>query len=329
LQQLRIRAGEFGYVVSLRRSLAEGQSALRGEWEDLAAIIIQVYKRHCFERWRHEEQMGGLFLAPQLFQIPESPSTETPAPWRYDARAHRMWRTALLARIDQQRTVTDEFHEAIDRAEAETLPLLRDALVQVAGKSLPELSTQYAIDVAAGSCQTTTRVGQAITSVQSIIRAARAGKLRSKGLSFDGPNFEEEWRWLGSYATWRSAMFTFIYPENLLLPRLKPLRTPGYDQLMEDLRGTRALDRHTACEIAQRYSDYLDDVWPLEPQCHVRQEPASTLQGAGPNARMTLANKISSICLASAARPGVRIGLRTTQMALQDNGRRFGLPSRE
>jgi ABC toxin-like protein len=36
--------------------------------------------------------------------------------------------------------------------------------------------------------------------------------------------FDLEWQWLGAFTTWRAARFVFGYPENYLLPSLRPPR---------------------------------------------------------------------------------------------------------
>ena len=71
--------------------------------------------------------------------------------------------------------------------------------------------------------------------------------------------FDEELRWMGSYANWYSAMQVFLYPENLLLPTLRPVptlppsehtpsvmeketQTHAFRELIEDLRRDLATD---------------------------------------------------------------------------------------
>jgi ABC toxin-like protein len=57
------------------------------------------------------------------------------------------------------------------------------------------------------------------------------------------PSFDEQWKWMGSYLTWRAAMFVFLYPENLLIPNLRrrDATTEAFRQLVDALRSNRAL----------------------------------------------------------------------------------------
>src|SRR4029453_11761113 len=74
----------------------------------------------------------------------------------------------------------------------------------------------------------TTRVDQAIETLQGILFSLRSGRLAT---GTDGawtlPQeklqeqlFDAEWAWIGSYRTWLAAMRVFAYPENQLFPTL-------------------------------------------------------------------------------------------------------------
>ena len=94
----------------------------------------------------------------------------------------------------------------------------------------------------------------------------------SASLALQAPRFDEEWKWIGSYATWRAAMFVFLYPENLLLPNLKRDKTPAFADLIEKLRSDRRLTPEKACAAARAYADYLKDVCSLtvEASCQTK-----------------------------------------------------------
>src|ERR1700730_1920926 len=101
-----------------------------------------------------------------------------------------------------------------------------DTLIQATRLTKPFMKQQqyvtrrYQIDAAAGGCQKTTRVSQAIRTLQGLLFALRNGDLRQDfpQLAIIDPDFDAKWKWLGSYATWRAAIFVFLYPENLLAP---------------------------------------------------------------------------------------------------------------
>ena len=103
------------------------------------------------------------------------------------------------------------------------LPPLRDALVAICDPSEPSLdakarwvSENLLIDAAAGGCVKTTRLEQAIETIQALLFSSRTGQLAAShpDLSLTAPNFDEEWSWLGSYATWRAATVPVPDPHN-------------------------------------------------------------------------------------------------------------------
>src|SRR5262249_14862947 len=83
-------------------------------------------------------------------------------------------------------------------------------------------------------------------------------------LDLSAENFDEEWKWMGSYATWRAAMFVFLYPENVLHPNLRKKSTPAFRDLVKKLRTNRRLTPEQACALAQEYASYYQDVAKLQ-----------------------------------------------------------------
>src|SRR5262249_9921462 len=89
------------------------------------------------------------------------------------------------------------------------------------------LTDQFLIDMQVSGCQKTTRISQAIATLQSLLWSLRTGQLKHTApeLELRATDFDEDWKWLGSYATWRAAMFVYLYPENLLYPSLRHWQT--------------------------------------------------------------------------------------------------------
>jgi hypothetical protein len=70
----------------------------------------------------------------------------------------------------------------------------------------------------------------------------------------DETNFDLVWKWLGSYATWRSAMFVFLYPENMLLPSLRETnRTTAFPSFVRSLQREQRLTPERARQFADSY----------------------------------------------------------------------------
>lgn len=266
---------------SFRRLLAvadlEGSEVLDSEWEEVYSIITQARKRRQYATWRDEERTAGLTLSPEHFRLADK-EPELPR-WRATVEDRRAWRNKLKARIEQQQAVIEGLREAVDAAEAATLTRLRDALIEATSGSPTALTKRLLIDCQADACHKTTRVTQAIETVQGVLFAVRTGQFTDAfpDLRLVAPNFDEERKWLGSYATWRAAVFVLMYPENVLLPHLKRWQTPAFRQLVRELRDNRRLTPQDACETANRYAAYFEDINTLtvEASCGARTTMAT------------------------------------------------------
>ena len=216
------------------RSLLAAGTLLDSEWQDVAAIVVQVRKRREYPQWRLDERGAGVILEPATFVL-DAPGTDVLLGWRFDRSTLAEWRVTLAARIREADVAEARFHAAVASAERRALPELRDALVEEIGRRqtpaespaqvAERLSRELCIDLRAAAGQLTDRVSQAIDSVQSLLVSARSGRFsgQSGGSSLaigDEVSFDLEWEWLVSYPRWRSAMRAFAYPENQLQPNL-------------------------------------------------------------------------------------------------------------
>ncbi|NMF84104.1 neuraminidase-like domain-containing protein [Nodosilinea sp. P-1105] len=278
----------FTYLLRIHDLLVEDAPVLDPEWAEVHAILVQVQKLRQFSLWRNQEQAQNLSLSPDHFRVPATDPTQFPPPpppalptWRATERDRRNWLNTLQTRIDQEETVISALHNVVSTVEAETLPSLRDGLVlatPVAGKSLDtrakQLTRQLLIDMHTSGCQQTTRTAQAIATLQNLIMGLRTAQMQDiyPDLKADIDNFDEEWQWIGSYNTWRSAMLVFLYPENVLLPSLRQRQTPAFKALVENLRLNTRLTPAQACIAAKTYADYFQDICTLtvEASCQTR-----------------------------------------------------------
>jgi hypothetical protein len=264
-------------------------NVLGDEWEEVYSILVAVEKRWTLPTWRAEERTppaslgtvpSGYFpltLRSGVFRLRPAPLSGgdgvewRPKPWRSDAEARVNWVAMLRARIEHEEAVPASMRAVIARAEELCLPGLRDVLVALAPAPTrltraDWLSRHLQIDVAIGSCGVTTRVAQAITTVQGVLFGVRSGLLEDGTIELDAPHFDEEWGWIGSYPSWRAAMSLFIYPETALQPSLRRRRSHGFSQLVIDLQAVDgAVDADAARAAALRYVAYFDDVCSLAP----------------------------------------------------------------
>lgn len=280
LKAKQLSLAAFDYLVRVR-NLASAGSVLTSEWEDVYSILAQVRKLRSYEGWRDQERLKDLTLGPDHFRVAEetAPPAELPV-WRATERARRAWQNTLRARIDQQQTVAQALQTSVDVAEEATLPLLRDALVRAIGSGRTDvdvaeaLTRRLLIDVKSSGQPKTTRIDQAVETLQSILFSARAGHFKERAGELDTnpaagwkleqraqykeEHFDQELKWMGSQETWRAAMFAFLYPENLLLPSLRENSTEAFKTLVTNLRKTQGLTPQRARDEAKAYLTKLD-----------------------------------------------------------------------
>jgi len=290
LSELNLSFEAFNRLRQIGQLVMSGQTPLDSEWRDADFILVAVWKRGRFLAWRTEEREARITLSPTHFKIPESSAAELspldpePLPaWRASAGALRQWWEILQARANQETAVVEALQQAVSATEENTLPMLRDVLIMAAAPGAGDLGVkakwvtdQFLIDSKAGGCQMTTRVAQAIETLQGVLFSVRTGQLLDSypRLALNADNFDGEWEWIGSYATWRAAMFVFLYPENLLLPSLRKWQTPVFRKLVDDLQSNRRLTPEQACLAANEYSEYLREVCnlTLETTCRARTQ---------------------------------------------------------
>lgn len=288
----------FRFLVRSRVLLAAGV-LLETEWRDVVSILLQVQKRRQYRGWRLEERRASLVLAPSSFVLdpaePDAPTTPADIPhWRSQQSVYTAWRRILAARVTALAALQTGYQLVVDTAEAQVLPALRDALVAelAAQQPTPErpeaaaerLTREVMIDLRATSGQRTTRVDQALETLQSVLFSARAGRLDVDGagrnwtISVEATaerDFDREWDWMGSYRSWLAAMRVFAYPENQLFPALYvadpnlDAPTAAFRDLIEKLRKEGRLTPDTARRFAAEYLAELrapGSGVPLEPQ---------------------------------------------------------------
>ncbi|HWB64535.1 MAG TPA: neuraminidase-like domain-containing protein, partial [Chitinophagales bacterium] len=263
---------------------------LQEEITDFYSILVQSYKQWKWHgAWNTEEQADGILISPMFFIVPDTSYAPDPMDfynrlpqWRATWKDRTNWEKKLKGRIDQLADVDTQMSNIVSDVEDDVLLYYQDALVNLLGtegntleQNAKALSDRLLVDFNIRCCQKTTRVSQAIDTLQQLVWRKSAGILDplpiipgiSLDFTLDANNFEEEWAWMGSYATWRAAMFVFMFPENLLLPTLRKWQSPAFIDLIDNVQGNDRLTPADACNAAKDYSKYYEDVANLDPQC--------------------------------------------------------------
>jgi Tc toxin complex TcA C-terminal TcB-binding domain len=247
-------------------ALAAAGTVTAAEWADAIAVLTAAHKHTLIPSWRAEET--AFVLSPDVFLLGETGPAVNPH--RVSAQARPDWRSVLRARIAQRRDLLDSSAAAVASAEQEALPILRDALLaDLAATADPgadvgeQLSARFFVDVLSAGSLRTTRIRQAIESVQSLLVAKRSGELAADHPALgwaitDMTAFSNAWVWMGEWSSWRSATQAFLFPERhldpaLLVPALGADPQPPLSKLFESLRGSGSFSGAAADRLAAQY----------------------------------------------------------------------------
>ena len=279
LTALHLTVPQFEALIQLGRlvSTTPAVTILESEWAALEAISAKVWKGQQANAWRTEEAEKNIVLGPDHFQWAQpAPLQFPPAPpltlplWLATNEERREWERTLKARIDQETDTIKAHQKAVDEAEAATIGGLRDALIDTLvddrQKLATELTNKLLIDCADGTCHITTRPAQALDTLQLLLFSCRTGRLRPSypTLTLAAPDFDDEWLWMGTYASWRAAQLTFMYCENLCHPTLRDRQSPGFRRLVQEARALPRMTPEHACKLVKDFNQYFSDVGQME-----------------------------------------------------------------
>ncbi len=282
LAQLGLTISEFRFLAGIHQ-LALGNGSVGAQsWQELDAVLVQGEKRRQFAAWRAAEQANRITLHPERFELTDEliPEDSPQTRWLHNPVALRSWNARLEARKSQLQALGEGLASAVDSAAEIVLPLLRNILIMQTnadGNSLNEkadwLDRRLLIDMRMDACQRTSRVSQAIETLQRFIRGVYTQEHLPlmEHLTLDTEDdYQAEWPIIGTYATWRAYMLAYLYPENLLHLTPSTRESYGFAQLKKNLP-SRIEPAH-ACAAAAEYSNYFKDIFHLEVQasCHVR-----------------------------------------------------------
>ena len=155
------------------------------------------------------------------------------------------------------------------RRDALVVYLLSNVVRNVFG-NFPVFADEFAIygnfliDVEMGACQPTTRIIQAYCSVQLFVtRCFLSLEMPRIQPNLATDEYWAEWGWMGTFEGWYDARYTFLFPENLVLPQTLPNQSDLFQDLQNDL--TQAAVTAPIVETAfENYIEGLDDIARLQ-----------------------------------------------------------------
>jgi hypothetical protein len=122
------------------------------------------------------------------------------------------------------------------------------------------LYSNFLIDVEMSSCQLTSRIKQAMGSVQLFAQRCLMGL--EAGVTTDDPKWAQ-WAWMKNFRVWEANRKIWLYPENWIVPQLRDDKTPFFKDLENELLQSELTDA-SAEEALRRYLEQLDTVARLE-----------------------------------------------------------------
>ena len=128
----------------------------------------------------------------------------------------------------------------------------------------------FLIDTEMSACQLTSRIKQALSSIQLFVqrcflnlenRYVKVTQAEKDDIS--SPNAWSQWKWMKNYRIWEANRKIFFYPENWLEPELRDDKSPFFEELENELMQNEV----TKENVEQAFQNYLykvDEVSHLE-----------------------------------------------------------------
>ncbi|RKK83342.1 hypothetical protein BFJ68_g15698 [Fusarium oxysporum] len=125
----------------------------------------------------------------------------------------------------------------------------------------------FLIDVQMSSCLQTSRIKQAISSVQVFIQRCLLGLELdpNKGDNVTVRVDPVRWGWMEKYRVWEANRKVFLYPENWLVPELRDDKSSFYKELESELL-QKDVDADTVVQAFRNYLFKVDEVANMETQ---------------------------------------------------------------
>lgn len=99
-----------------------------------------------------------------------------------------------------------------------------------------ELFDQFLIDIKMDACQLTSRIKQAISSVQLFVqRCLMHLELAVIPSAAQRADWAELWTWMANFRVWEANRKVFLYPENWIEPELRDSKTPFFEELENEI----------------------------------------------------------------------------------------------
>jgi hypothetical protein len=138
-----------------------------------------------------------------------------------------------------------------------------------------DLYGHFLIDVEMSPCMMTSRIKQAISSVQLFVQRCLMNLEDEVRVDAKGDDAWDWWQWMKNYRVWEANRKVFLYPENWLEPELRDDKSPFFKELESQLLQSD-LTKESAEEAFLAYVEKLDQVAHLEVMAVCHQKDANS-----------------------------------------------------
>ena len=172
-------------------------------------------------------------------------------------------RKVLRARYDQEdweqvvKPLNDQLREDQKQALISYL-LVQQDLIDWGVVDADSLFEFFLIDVQMGACMETSRIKQAISTVQLFVQRCLLGLEEPYGVP-NGALDRNRWDWMQKYRVWEANRKVFLYPENWIDPQLRDDKSPFYKELESELL-QKDINTQTIEDALKNYLFKVDEV---------------------------------------------------------------------
>ncbi|MET9088413.1 neuraminidase-like domain-containing protein [Streptomyces sp. NPDC004237] len=226
------------------------------------------------EPFRNEIMLTRMARA---LEVVDACRAEVPQLFAWAAPGSRFWPAhALVSEIEaayRGRFPQEDWEKAVEPLYDELRAHQRRALVDylVARPELREwgvldadgLFEFFLIDVEMGTCRDTSRIKQAISSVQTFVQRCLLGQEADHGVDATVLD-RRRWGWMQKYRVWEANRKVFVNPESYLRAELRDDTSEIFDALQAQLL-QKDINQNTIEAALRAYVDGLDGVARLEP----------------------------------------------------------------
>ncbi len=175
-------------------------------------------------------------------------------------------RATLRSRYDQEdwekvvKPLNDQLRENQKQALIKYL-LVQKVLINSGVKDADSLFEFFLIDVQMDPCMQTSRIKQAISSVQTFVQRSLLG-LEAPDVPINALD-RDRWDWMQRYRIWEANRKVFLYPENWIRPELRDDKSQFFSELESELL-QNDLTTQTVVDAIKNYLFKVNEVADLK-----------------------------------------------------------------